>query len=272
MGNARSSGSASAGSTSRSGSTSCASRTGRPRFSPAELSRQIELTWQQELPGSSSLRLDAYDRRLSRLHPRSENLFNPLELFPETEPDRVLVTPERGRLRGAELLLRGDPGARIHWWASYAWSSAEDLIDGVEVPRSWDQTHAVKWLLGYRPGERWSLALSGTAHTGWPTTPVTAELTTLPDGSTGVVRVLGALNSDRFPTYGRLDLKVSRVLPLRDGRLRLDAEVVNLTDRQNACCVDELLFEVGADGTVDVEREVDYWLGITPSFSVSWEF
>jgi outer membrane receptor protein involved in Fe transport len=245
---------------------------GEIRFSPAELSRQAELTVQQELPRGLRLRLDAYYRRLSRLHPRAENLFNPVELFPETEPDRILVKPDRARLRGVEILLRGDPNKRVHGWMSYAWSSARDVIDGDVVPRSWDQTHALKWLAGYRPGEHWSFSLSGVAHTGWPTTPATGELTTLPDGSTRITRVLGPRNSDRFPDYARFDLKASRAFPLRNSRLRLDAEIVNLADRKNACCVDELFFEAGEDGIVDVERELDSWLGITPSLSVSWEF
>jgi outer membrane receptor protein involved in Fe transport len=245
---------------------------GDTAFLRAELSRQAELTFQRELPGEWLLRLDGYDRKLSRLHPRSENLFNPLELFPETEPDRIVVRPESARLRGAEILLRGDPNRRLHWWISYAWSSARNVIDGVEVPRSWDQPHAVKCLVGSRPGEGWSLSLAGTAHTGWPTTPVHAQITTLPDGSTEVTRVLGRRNSDRFPTYVRLDAKASRGIALRNGRLRLDVEVVNLTDRENICCVDEVLFETGEDGTGEVERELDSWLGITPSVSLSWEF
>jgi hypothetical protein len=244
---------------------------GETVFSPAELSRQAELTYQQELPRGLRLRLDAYYRRLSRLHPRAENLFNPIELFPETEPDRVLLRPDRARLRGMEVLLRGDPNEPLHWWVSYAWSSARDVIDGEVEPRSWDQPHAVKWLAGYRPGEHWYFSLSGVAHTGWPTTPATGELTTLPDGSTRITRVLGPRNSDRFPDYARFDVKASRAFPLRNGRLRLDAEIVNLTDRKNACCVDEFFFAAGSDGTVDVKRELDSWLGITPSLSVSWE-
>lgn len=232
---------------------------GETAFAPAELSRQAELTWQQELPGRLSLRLDGYYRRLSRLQPRYENLFNPIELFPETEADRVRVKPERARLYGAEILLSGGSDRRFHGWVSYAWSSATDVIDGKGVPRSWDQTHAVKWLFGYRPGERWSLSLSGSAHTGWPTTPVTAP------------GALGPRNSDRFPDYARFDAKASRAFPLSGGRLRLDLEIVNLTDRENVCCVDEISFETREDGTVDVLRELDSWLGITPSLSVTLE-
>lgn len=248
---------------------------GETAFAPAELSRQVELTWQQELPRGLRLRLDAYDRRLSHLHPRAENLFNPIELFPETEADRVLVRPESARLRGAELLLQTDAGRPLHAWASYAWSQARDRIDGREVPRSWDQPHAFKWLVGYRPGgglDTWLLALSGTVHTGWPTTPVSAERTVLPDGSVRVDRVLGPRNSGRYPNYGRLDAKASRAFTLRQKRLRLELEVINLTDRQNACCVDEVLIETAPDGSPAVRRELDFWLGITPSLRLSWDF
>ena len=63
-----------------------------------------------------------------------------------------------------------------------------------------------------------------------------AGSTVLPDGSVHVDLVPGLRNSDRFPTYARLDAKASRAFPLRRGRLRLEVEVVNLTDRANPCC------------------------------------
>ncbi len=245
---------------------------GETSFLPAELSRQAELTFQHHIPERIRVRLDAYDRRLSRVQPRYENLFNPMELFPETEQDRVRVAPQNARSRGVELFVRSDSSGPLYWWTSYAWSSAEDDIDGTDVPRSWDQTHAGKFLVAYRWDPGWSVSLSGTAHTGWPTTPVSGEATTLPDGSVGVERVLGPRNSDRFPTYTRLDVKASRAILFAPGRLRIDLEVVNLTDRNNVCCVDEFLFDVRPDGTVDVRRELGFWLGITPSVSVLWEF
>lgn len=245
---------------------------GQTIFPRAELSRHTDLTFQHRLRGGARLRLDAYDRRLSRVHPRFENLFNPLELFPETEMDLVGVAPARARLRGAEILLRTDPSKSFHGWASYAWSSAEDVIDGAGVPRSWDQTHAVKFLVGYLRDRRWSVSLGGTAHTGWPTTPVSGEEITLPDGSTEIEAVRGARNSDRYPAYARIDGKVSRTIQKSRGRLRLELEVVNLTNRANVCCVDDFLFEPRGDGTVRVDRELGHWLGITPSFNVLWEF
>lgn len=245
---------------------------GETTFLPAELSRQREVTFQHAFAGGLRLRLDAYDRTLSRLHPRYENLHDPLELFPETEADRVLVSPQGARLRGLEVLVRSDPAKRFIWWVGYARSAAEERIGGRTVPRSWDQNHAGRFLLSHRWGERWLVSLSGVAHTGWPITPVSATLVALPDGSTAVESEPGPRNSERFPAYARLDVKVARSLFLPKGRLVLDLQVTNLTNRRNACCVDEFLFEPRPDGTVEVRRELSYWLGIVPTFSATWEF
>jgi hypothetical protein len=241
-------------------------------FLQAELSTQADLTFQHRFPSGIRFRLDGYFRRLTRVHPRWENLFNPIELYPETEVDRVTVAPDRARSFGAELLLRSDPNRPLAWWVSYTRSTVEDRIAGRYVPRSWDQTHSVKFLLGYRPGDRWWVSLSGAAHTGWPTTPVFGEIVSLPNGSTEIEPILGERNSVRYPSYWRLDVKASRSFTVGRGRLRLDLEVVNVTDRDNVCCVDEFEFTALPGGTVDVRTTYDPWLGITPSASILWEF
>jgi hypothetical protein len=245
---------------------------GQTSFHPAELSRQAGLTFQHTLPGNLRIRFDAYHRKLYNLRPRYENLFNTVEFYPETEPDRVLVSAEHARLRGAELLLQSPSGTPLQWWIGYAWSSAEDVVDGDGVARSWDQPHAVKFLVGYRAADRWSLSLSGLGHTGWPTTTMTATATTLPDGSVEFDAVPTARNAERLPTYLRLDLKASRGFAVPGGRLRLDLEVRNVTNRDNACCVDEFRLRQRSDGTVRVDPVLEDWLGMTPSFSLVWEF
>ena len=156
---------------------------------------------------------------------------------------------------------------------SYTLSSAEDVIDGDHIPRSWDQRHAGKFLIGHRWGEHWSLSLAGTVHTGWPTTPVTGEVVIDEDGEIEIEPVVGERNSEQLPTYARFDLKARRSFELPRGRLWLTLEVVNLTDRDNICCVDEFEFELLPDGTAGPPKTLyDNWLGITPSFSVLWEF
>jgi hypothetical protein len=51
----------------------------------------------------------------------------------------------------------------------------------------------------------------------------------------------------------------------------MEAEVTDLTGRQNACCVD-IDFAQEPDGSIELEQEFEYWRGITPSLSLIWRF
>lgn len=241
-------------------------------FRPAERSRQAGVTFTHRFAREIRFRIDAYYRSLDRLRPRYENLFTPIELYPETEPDRVLIDADKARLKGVELMLQAAPGARFYWRASYALSSAEDVIDGEGVARSWDQTHAGSFLVGYRLGESWFFSLAGLAHTGWPTTPLRDDVTVAPPDEPELEDILGPRNSDRFPPYLRFDVKASRSFALRQATLRFEVEVINVTDRQNACCIDDVEAEVLPSGAVDVQSQYGYWLGITPLFRMIWQF
>ena len=71
-----------------------------------EAAEQAELSFRRTLGKRINLRVDAYYKRLSHLRPRYENLFEPIELFPETTDDRISIQADKARLRGVELLLR----------------------------------------------------------------------------------------------------------------------------------------------------------------------
>jgi hypothetical protein len=218
---------------------------GETSYGRPELARQIDVAWLQKLRGLE-LRVEGYAHELTHVQPRYENQFHPLELFPEVEPDRIVIAPERAVLSGVEVSLRGGSAGRLSWMASGTWSRAMDVIDGAEVPRSWDQTYAGTALVAYRFASGWFASAAGTAHTGWPITPA-----------------LGARNSERLPPYARLDLKGGREMGLRKGTLRFELTIANATDRDNVCCIDEVQ---GGTTTFDT------WMGITPAFSVAWSF
>jgi hypothetical protein len=55
------------------------------------------------------LRIEGYRKNYRRLSPRFENLFDPLVLLPELEPDRVRLDPSRARSEGIEVLLKVAP-------------------------------------------------------------------------------------------------------------------------------------------------------------------
>ena len=245
---------------------------GETAYAPPELCEQLDIAYFHRFLRGWNLRIDAYRHRFGRLQPRSENLFHPLELFPEVEPDRVLVAPESAELHGVEFSVSGHAGAPFQWMVNYTWSHAADVVSGVEIARSWDQPHAGSFLLAYRWRPGWFLSVSGAIHTGWPTTPLTGSVVTLANGSTTIEPVAGLRNSARLPTYARLDVKTGRSFMTSKGNVRVELSIVNLTDRKNACCVDDVYFVTGTDGSVATRTTLKYWLGITPSLQLIWAF
>lgn len=268
---------------------------GESRFHPAERSTHTVLGYERlfgrgEQAPLQALRVEAYRREVRDPRPRYENLFEPLNVFPEVEPDRVRLVPDSSRSEGGELMLRGAAGRRVDWWLNYVHSSATDRIDGSEVRRGIDQTHAVNLYVNTRLGRSWQLSAAWRYHTGWPTTPVLLvevpgepgggegeegeedeegeageELTA--DGEPQLVPVLGPLSSERLPTYHRLDLRASRTWQLRSGRLTFFLDLQNVYDRKNQAGFD-ISFDAEEE-ELDVERED--WPGFFPSIGITWE-
>jgi outer membrane receptor protein involved in Fe transport len=229
--------------------------------------------------GLDLVRVELYRRDIDRPRPRYENLLEPLNFLQEIEPDRVRITPSRSRAEGVETLVRGriGDGERVRWWASYAWARAVDEIPalgGDEVPRSLDQPHTAVMNLDLTLPHDWRLNLAWRYRSGWPTTPVTVETVPAPedpddpesseDGE--LVPTFGRLNSQRLPDYHRLDLRASREILARRGRLIFYLDVQNLYDRDNVAGFDPIF----DDDVFTLEPEI--WPGIFPSLGVRWEF
>jgi hypothetical protein len=244
---------------------------GVSQFFPPEHAEHRVLSLQHGFGAGWSFRVEAYEKRYSDLRPRFENVFDPLELITEAQPDRIRIDADAARARGVELLLKRAPGQRWSGWLSYAYSEADDDDAGEWVPRSWDQRHAASWGINYA-GTNWNWTLTGLYHTGWPTTALTASLVQQPDGSFRIVPEPGPRNGERLGDFHRIDIRGSRVVQLQNGRLSFFLEVYNLLNRDNPCCIDEFDLFVDAGGSVTVTPNVDYWLPIIPSFGIQYEF
>lgn len=212
------------------------------------------------------VRIEAYRKFYRRLRPRFENLLDPLVLLPETELDRVMIDPDSARAEGVEALLRMQPRGGWSGWIAYAWSRAEDRIDGRDAARSWDQTHAINLGLSWVSGP-WAVTLVNSFHTGWPTT--TMQLTT--DANGAVRAVPGSRNAARLAYYNSLDLRATRTFALPRGALDVYAEVSNALSRDNPCCV-EYSTAANPDGSLRLQQEVDAWLPLVPSIGVLWRY
>ncbi|MFL5540419.1 MAG: TonB-dependent receptor domain-containing protein [Longimicrobiaceae bacterium] len=241
-------------------------------FFPAERAEHRVVGIERAAGNAVTVRVEAYQRLLSRVRPRWLNVGNPItDAFPEALGDRVRFAPVRGRAEGVEVQARRESGRRVAWAASYALSRAEDQdSSGRWVPRALDQRHALALDLSWRPRPAWRLSTAWQYHTGWPASPLQQSSATLPSGEIVVTRTWGRLNSIRLPAYHRLDARVSREWTRRSGRIQAYLDLFNLYNRANARAIDP--FAEVRDGQVLLGQGYDEMIPFVPSFGVSWEF
>ncbi len=263
---------------------------GESTLFPAELAVHWVLGYETQLQpnraGLDAVRVELFRRDIEDPRPRYESLLEPLNIFPETEPDRVRIAPEQSTAEGIEVLVRGSRGERFDWWLAYSYARAEDRLAGETVPRSLDQPHTLALDLNFQLPKQWNLNLAWRYHSGWPRTPVEARLVPGPDDPDDpddpedpedpeeekaepvLVAVFGPLYSERFPPYHRLDLRASRRRDLRLGTLTFFVDIQNVYSRRNLAGFDAHLDEEA--GVLELEEE--HWPGIFPSLGVAWEF
>ena len=235
---------------------------GSDRFFASSKAEHRILSAEASLGAGVGLRVEAWQKLTRRVVPRWENLFDPIESLPEIQGDRVRVAPESAEARGLEVLLRRE-GEHLGLYLAWTLSKATERLAGVDVLRSWDQTHAVTASAVWRPGTRSSLAATFLYHTGWPNTDVLLA---------GQAPVLGPRNSDRHPDYHRLDLRASHAFPIGRTSLRAYVEVMNVYNRKNECCISSIALRKpsGAPAYLDIRYET--WIGRIPSFGIEWTF
>jgi hypothetical protein len=205
---------------------------GQSRADPAQLVNQttVGVTLGGEL--RTQWRLEAYDRRWLRVSPYFDNLLNPQSLTPALAPDRIRISPTSATARGIELSVRRDLGRHFDAWTNFSLAQVTDDIQGISVPRSWDQ----RW--SANAGIEWTnsrLSVYGVmrAHQGWPRTPlnVAGAFSTGGNGAPAALR-----NSARWGTYATADVRAVWSIPLRSSSLELWTELINAANRSNDCC------------------------------------
>lgn len=245
---------------------------GVERFYPAQLAEHTIVSVEHAFPIGIDLRVEAYRKRYRRVNPRFENLFDPLVLLPEVEFDRVMIDPDSARADGVEVLFNWHPQTvfaqtGFSGWLSYTWSRTQDRIDGVDVYRSWDQRHAVSLGVAWTHGP-WAATLAGVYHTGWPTT----GLELVPGGAPGEAAVaVGPRNAVRYDDYSSLDFRLTRTFTLPRGQLDVFVEASNILSRGNPCCTEYALTQ-DQGGAAALEKNIDNWLPLVPSFGVLWRY
>jgi hypothetical protein len=175
-----------------------------------------------------------------------------------------MIDPDSARGEGVEMLLRVQSPGPWNGWLGYSWSRMEDRIAGRNVPRSWDQRHAINLGIAWSRGP-WSATVTDSFHTGWPTTRAELSSTSTPQV------IVGTRNAARFGDYNSLDFRVTRVFTLPRGVLDVFVEASNALSNANACCV-AYTVRRDANGVETLDRSVDDWLPLVPSAGVLWRY
>jgi len=234
-------------------------------FYPAQHADHLIASIEHAFDEGFNVRVEAYRKYYRQLNPRFENILDPLVLFPEAEFDRVMIDARSARAEGVEVLMQMRPRGPWSGWLSYTWSQVTDRIGDADVPRSWDQRHAVNLGVSWASGP-WTATVINSFHSGWPTTELAM------DPVTGVPSIdLSARNRSRFAEFNSLDMRLTRTFLMPRGALDVFVEVTNATSRENPCCV-EYKPQQNADGSVTYVRDLNSWLPLIPSAGVLWRY
>ena len=233
-------------------------------FSPAQRSAHSIVSIEHRFPDTVAIRAEWYHKSTNQVRSRFENLFEPLVVAPELRASRVLVAPEAAEADGIELFISGE--LPVPWWIGASLANADDTVAGVQVRRSWDQDRALSAGVTWAAGP-WRISSAASAHRGWPATEVSVVENDLGEP----VAVAGPRNAVRLRDVRKLDFGASRDFMLGATVLQFFAEVSNLTNHDNPCC---LVYEPGIepDGSPTLVRDERGQAGITGNLGLLWQF
>ncbi|MCE9577884.1 MAG: TonB-dependent receptor [Deltaproteobacteria bacterium] len=150
-----------------------------------------------------------FDHKLSqRVSFGLEGYYKSLDHMIIETPSGAKTNTGRGRIYGAELAARWQPGGRVSGFLSYTLSRSERNDAGKWRLFDYDQTHILTVSSSIKLGHGWELGGTFRLVTGNPETPVIGSVY---DADVDLYRPLyGATNSARTTAFHRLDLRIEK--------------------------------------------------------------
>jgi len=170
-----------------------------------------------------------------------------------------------GEAYGVEFYLQKKMSKNLVGSVAYTWSQARrrDADTADWYYSDFDQTHNLTFLAGYKLGENWQLGAKFAYATGSPYTPI---VDAVQQGENWYL-VEGERNSERYPAYHRLDIRIDRYFHFDAWTLSVYLDVWNVYYRDN---VTSYRFDVDAAGAITQEAAYDFPL--LPIFGISAKF
>ncbi len=203
-----------------------------------------------------------------------------------------------GRAWGFDLLVARtgtSPDTRLRGWASYGFGRADREVYGVRHPFDYDRRHALAFVIAYRALPWLELSATGRLATGFARTPAvgvrvaavedaddqdrdgdrTELVPKRADGALVYVQDFGSvanLNSDRRPSFARLDVRATFYPGGPRGRWTLYLDVINVTDRDNPEVVNSVVTRDPAGTRPRIVEERVLSIPILPTLGVRFRF
>lgn len=138
-----------------------------------------------------------------------------------------------GRVYGAELLLRHNPGGKFFGWVAYTLSRSERLDGGETEWRlfDFDQTHILTMVGTYSLPRNWSVGARFRLVSGNPGTPIVGSVYDAENDT--YIRVAGETNSIRSKAFHQLDLRVDKRWIFNRWTFNAYLDIQNVYNRQN---------------------------------------
>ena len=238
-------------------------------FEPPQRAEHWVLGGSYDIRRYLRLQADLYRKNYVKLSPRYENsLNNAGNLIWEAEPDYQRIEPDSAFSEGIELALSYDAGGVFTGNLSYVYATVTDLIDGQEVPRSWDQRNALSAEFNWY-WTNWDFNLAWLYRSAWPTSAAnTPEFVQDEQDRIFVEREAGPRNKQRLRGYRRFDIRLTRRFETARSEFKLYGEVINLFDASNPCCNDNLTVRQNQL----VQLDFSNWLPRAVSVGFEWQF
>ena len=167
---------------------------------------------------------------------KSELYYKSLDKLVTSDPVFVYSNDADGFAYGLDTLIRKNLTNKLSGWASISLSKAgrKDKRTGESFVFEYDQPINVSLVGSYKFNNKWAIGAKLWAHSGAPVTPVIGAIED--EALSGFYRpIYGKLNSDRFPTYHRMDLRIDRTFKRKkDNTMGAYFELLNVLGTKNA--------------------------------------
>ena len=233
--------------------------------------RQTTAGFAWEPTSGLELAVEGYHRAVRDPWPQRLNLELGFEVVPESDQDDILVSPTRSSARGVDLNLTGHAGERISWRAGYSLSSVADEIEGVWIPRPYDQRHAIALDASFIANRYWTIGGAWQWHSGWPSAAPDFDQYSVQGGRVIPSYHYQELGSERLPSYHRLDVRVRHRTTLGGGDFSVALDLLNVYNRRNIRGVSYDGY-LKADRGIAIQRKPLTLVPFVPVLEIGWGF